>query len=413
MLARLLQAKQPAFDKAITQLEAQTHNQSIDAKLVAEILAKSHEKMRELNLDIEDTTGQELYRSLINIVAKHDEHLAKEIGGSDPTNLKEMTPLIVKRVEKLSMPRDGWFIKDEVAEQMLLHTPPKQIMAKLGHSSVKQLLAKEDLYEIYGALRFAEDSDWLNEYNSQYHSLTPDDFEARDIKILQFNADKWGDIAAHFIEKKLHNITHLKELGVIMTMPVADTSPMPGATLKIMPLLLHYFNEIRLYSAFFKLMKDKQNFGDIFVDTLIADPSPVEIAKGEYIHWRVIQRYFGKLKDEHHPEIFEPHVQPEDLHWRKAEESLYEIDPELEFWKDLDYVGLFMNDDEPVTFNLMDVSLSYSNNLRFEDRYLYHFRESLWNEIFSRYMGQKNLEDRILKRLDNALISPERIEINR
>ena len=44
---------------------------------------------------------------------------------------------------------------------------------------------------------------------------------------------------------------------------------------------------------------------------------------GSHVHWRVIQRYFGKLENEYHPEIFEPHVQPEDLHWRKAEEALY------------------------------------------------------------------------------------------
>lgn len=409
MLSRLLKAKQPLFDQTIEQLERQTHNQSIDARLISEILERSHEKMRALKLDPADTTGQELYRALINTVAAHDDHLAREIGGHNTSSIKEMVPLIVKRIEKLQIPREGWFLKDEVAQQMLLHMPPKQIVKKLGYSSVKQLLKNENLYEVYGALRFAEDADWLNEYNKQYRSLTPGDFEERDIRIVQFDAGKWGDIAAHFIEKKLHNITHLKELGVIMTMPVADVKPMPGVTLKVMPLLLHYFNEIRLYSSFFKLMKDKKNFGDIFVNTMIADPSPVSVTQGEYIHWRVIQRYFGKLKDEDHPEVFEPHVQPEDLHWRKAEEVLYEIDPELEFWKDLDYVGLFLDDDEPVTFNLMDVSLSYSNQLSFDDRYLYHFRESLWNEVFVRYLGQKNLEDRILKRLDNSLISPEKI----
>ncbi|MEX0748712.1 MAG: hypothetical protein WD467_03655 [Candidatus Saccharimonadales bacterium] len=409
MLSRLLLAKQPMFDRTITQLEAQTHNRSIDAALVAELLHTAHAKMRVLKLDPADTTGPELYRTLVNTVATHDEHLARELGGVNTSDIREMVPLIVKRIEQLDIPRDGWFLKHEVAEQMLLRMPPKTIMAKLGYTSAKQMMKEENLYEIYGALRFAEKADWLNEYNQQYETLTASDFEPRRIEVVQFDADKWGDIASHFIEKKLHNITHLKELGVIMTMPVLGSQPMPGITLKVMPLILHYFNEIRLYSAFFKLMREKKNFGEIFVNTLIADPSPVEVTQGEFIHWRVIQRYFGKLKDEYHPEMFEPHVQPEDLHWRKAEDILYEVDPELEFWRELDYVGLFMNDDEPVTFNLMDVSLSYSNQLEFEDRYLYHFRESLWNEVFVRYLGQKNLEDRILKRLDNALIAPETI----
>lgn len=409
MLSRLLQAKQPLFDITIQQLEAQTHNQSIDAQLIAEILETAHEKMRQLQLDPADTTGPELYRALLNTVQEHDEHLAREIGGKDPTSLEEMTPKIIRRIDNTDIQRDGWFLKHDVAKQMLLRKPPKNIMRRLGYESAKEMLQQESLYEIYGALRFAEDGAWLNDYNRQYKRLTPDDFEQRQIQIVQFDPQKWGDIAAKFIAKKLHNITHLKELGVIMTMPVADDKPMPGVTLKVMPLILHYFNEIRLYSAFFKLMKDKKNFGDIFVDTLIADPSPVQVTQTDHVHWRVIQRYFGKLQDEHHPEIFEPHVQPEDLHWRKAEEILYDIDPQLEFWRDLDFVGLFLNDEEPVTFNLMDVSLSYSNQLEFEERYLYHFREALWNEIFVRYLGQKNLEDRVLKRLDNALIAPEEI----
>lgn len=409
MLSRLLQASQPVFDTTIKQLEDQTGNRSIDAGLIAEILETAHQKMRELKLDPADTNGKELYNTLINTVKSHDEHLAKELGGKDPTSLREMTPRILQRIEDVDMPREGWFLKDEVAKDMLLRTPPKNVIERLGYSSAKKMLQNENLYEVYGALRFAEESDWLEEYNRQYESLTPDDFETRNIQVIQYDPDKWGDIASHFIEKKLHNITHLKELGVIMTMPVSSDAPMPGVTLKVMPLILHYFNEIRLYSSFFKLMQDKKNFGEIFTNTLIADPSPVAVTQTDTVHWRVLQRYFGKLKDEHHPELFEPHVQPEDLHWRKAEEVLYEVDPELEFWHDLDFIGLFMNDDEPVTFNLMDVSLSYSNQLSFEDRYLYHFREALWNEIFVRYLGQQNLEDRVLKRLDNELIAPETI----
>ncbi|PSO43111.1 hypothetical protein BRC19_02190 [Candidatus Saccharibacteria bacterium QS_5_54_17] len=410
MLSRLLQATQPVFDTTIKQLEEQTGNRSTDAQLIAEILETAHQKMRELQLDPADTNGKELYATLLNTVKKHDEHLAKELGGQDPTSLREMTPKILQRIEDVDMPRGGWFLKDEVAKDMLLHMPPKNVIGRLGYSSAKKMLQNENLYEVYGALRFAEESDWLEEYNRQYTSLTPDDFQTRKIRIIQYDPDKWGDIAAHFIQKKLHNITHLKELGVIMTMPVSSVTPMPGVTLKVMPLILHYFNEIRLYSSFFKLMKDKKNFGEIFTNTLIADPSPVAVTQTDTVHWRVLQRYFGKLKDEHHPEMFEPHVQPEDLHWRKAEEVLYEVDPELEFWRDLDFIGLFVNDEEPVTFNLMDVGLSYSNQLSFQDRYLYHFREALWNEIFVRYLGQQNLEDRVLKRLDNDLIAPETIK---
>jgi hypothetical protein len=159
-------------------------------------------------------------------------------------------------------------------------------------------------------------------------------------------------------------------------------------------------------------MRTKKNFGAIVADTLIADPAHVHLTEHSHIHWRVIQRYFGKLTGEVHPEEFEPHVQPEDLHWRRAEEVLYEIDPELAFWRGLDFVGVFKGPDA-ITFNLMDLSLSYSNAIPYADRYLYHFRESLWNEIFARYLGEKVLETQLLEKLDNAVIKPETLEASR
>jgi hypothetical protein len=134
---------------------------------------------------------------------------------------------------------------------------------------------------------------------------------------------------------------------------------------------------------------------------------------GQYIHWRVIQRYFGKLKDESHLEAFEPHVQPEDLHWRRAEDLLYQIDPELGFWKDRDYVGFNTPEGTPVALNLIDVSLAYSNQETYETRYVYHFRESLWNELFATYMSFPNLEHQILQQLDNDMVAPEKLKVGK
>jgi len=61
----------------------------------------------------------------------------------------------------------------------------------------------------------------------------------------------------------------------------------------------------------------------------------------------------------------------------------------------------------------MDVSVGYCNKTPYESRVIYHFRESLWNEIFIRYMGHQNLEDQILKQLDNNMIAPEKLRPNK
>jgi hypothetical protein len=406
MLSELLGATEPMFSLALKQLESISGNPSVDVRLTAEIIGKMHLKTQELGLDPRDSTGKELYHALLNQVEKHDKHLVKQIGGTDPNNSEQLMPLMKQAWEQVKAPKDCWVIKHSVAKTMLKSMPPKSIMKHLGYRSVDSMLKRENIGEIYGGLRFAETPEWLNKFNGLYKSLKPSDFETRKIEIIPMPLKRWGDIAAPFIHKKKHNITHVKEMGVIVMLPVGGAANLRGITIFALPLLFHYLNEIRLYSSFFKMQQVKPDFGEIVVNTLIADPSSAAAMAGQNIHWRVIQRYYGRLENEYHPEFFEPHVQPEDLHWRKAETLLYELDPELGFWRDIDYVGV-MHAGRPLTLNLLDMAASYVSQLPYAKRATYHFRDSLWTEIFVRYMGQRTLEQQVLRQLDNNLIAPE------
>jgi hypothetical protein len=404
-LSEILEAKEPMFKMALRQLERATGDQSLDVRLTAEIIGKAHLKMKSLGLDPNDTTGKELYHALLELVKKHDEFLAKSVGGTDPTDVHDLLPRLKKAVENIKQPKKVWVLKHSVAKKLLKETPPKKVMKQLGYKSIDSMIKREPITEIFGALRFAEDPEWLNKFLAKYKKLCPSDFETRAIKIVVMDPKKWGSITEPFVRKKRHNLTHLKELGVILMLPM-PIKHMKGVAITALPLLLHYMNEIRLYSAFFKMQQVKPNFGEILVDTLIADPDHHAVMAGNKIHWRVIQRYFGKLENEYHPEIFEPHVQPEDLHWRKAEEVLYQMEPALHFWHDMDYVAM-MKEGRPISFSLMDIAISYVNDLPYEHRAIYHMRESLWNEIFIRYLGQESLESQVLKQLDNEMIDPD------
>lgn len=410
ILRDLLDAEEPLFSLGIRQLERASGDVGEDARLIGEITEKMAGVMRSLRLDPRETTGIELYRALINKVAEDNARVTKLIGGKDADDVTEMVPLMVDVVNNMHINRTAWVLKHSVAKQLLKQMPPKQLMAHLNYRSIDSMLKHEDIDEIYTALRFSEGPEWLNKYNELFKTVSPSDFENRDIRIVIMDHDKYVDLAEHFVEKKLHNITHTKEMGVIVVVPMHHRR-MKGITLKSLPLMFHYINEIRLYSSFFKLNQVKPHFGEIVVQTLIADPGKASQMAGHNVHWRVIQRYFGKFKDENHPEAFEPHVHPEDLHWRRAEELLAELDPEMAFWCEMDYVAKLYEDGLPVTVNLMDVSLSYSNEISYKNRYVYHFRESLWNEIFMRYMGKKNLETQILQQLDNDMVAPEKLPL--
>lgn len=410
ILRDLLDAEEPIFSLSLQQLERASGQRGTDARLVGEISEKMRHGIDALGLDPRDTSDKELYGALLSRIKADNDRLTRLLGGSDADDVRDMVPRIVNAVEAMDINRKCWVLKRSVAKRLLKTMPPKKLMKHLGYRSVDSMLKHENIDEVYTALRFSEGGEWLNSYNELFKTVKPSDFETRDISIVIMDHKKYVDLATHFVEKKLHNITHTKEMGVIVVVPM-HAERMKGITLKSLPLIFHYINEIRLYSSFFKLKQVEKNFGETVVETLIADTGNAAQMAGQQVHWRVIQRYFGKMKDESHPEAFQPHVHPEDLHWRRAEEMLVQLDTEMDFWHDADYVGRLSVDGNPLTYNLMDVSLAYSNDESFDNRYYYHFRESLWNEIFMRYMGHKNLEDQILKQLDNDMIAPETLKV--
>lgn len=405
-LADLLLAKEPLFSEGIKELEQRSGHHAADVQLLSELATRSAQVMTELGLTTR-ATAQQTFVALMERVQQDNRRVARLIGAPDDETLETLIPKLVDTVGQAAIPRNCFGMKESVARELLEQVPPLAIMKRLGYDSLDTMLRHEDIAELFVALRFAESPEWLNSFNANYKDLKPTDFEEREIKVVVFDPQKWGDVAEHFVTKKLHNLTHSKEMGVVGVVPMTRKT-MPGAPLKILSMLLHYHNEIRLYSAYFKLISSKNNFGEVLGKTLIAGTPKVSIHADHHVHWRVIQRYFAKLGDESHPEIFEPHVQPEDLHWRAAESSLYDIDPQLGFWRSLDYVGTKL-EGGIISFNLVDNAFTYSNGVSFEDRYSYHFRESLWNEVFSRYMGSDVLRQQILERLDNEIIKPEEL----
>ena len=64
------------------------------------------------------------------------------------------------------------------------------------------MLDKENFFEVYSSLRFLEDRDWMNQkFLKQYDSLTPDDFEEREVKVMILDK-KWTEAAKDFTDKK-------------------------------------------------------------------------------------------------------------------------------------------------------------------------------------------------------------------
>ena len=404
VLSHLLEAQEPLFTMEMQDLERVSGHASVDVQLIADISQKVRMKIKELGLDPEDTTDKELYHALQGLMKLHDEYLTKAIGCKPDSDLDTQFKAIKKAIDKLKIPKSCWVLKQSVAKKILKASPPKKVMKYLGYKSIDSMIKREAIIEIFAACRILEAPSWQQKFIKSYKKLTPSDFEIRDVKTIVFTRERWSKAASPYVKANHSNITHLKELGAVVILPM-DIDHLRGAVISILSLAIYYIGEIRSYSAFFKLHQVRPDFSDVIVNTILNDPPTKARLAGRDMHWRIIQRHFGST--EHiQAELFEPHVQVEDLFWRKAEEVLYRLEPALKFWEHLDYVGSF-HTENPVSLNMMDNAVSYCNGLSFANRSSTHLRQSLVNEMYLRYLKQPSVEAVILEQLNDDLFESD------
>jgi hypothetical protein len=396
--------------------------------VLEEIIAENDFRVKEilkiLGLDV-NFTSEEVYRAIILKLKKDDEKLFGILGNPICTT-KENCGSLIKQAKDLSGVKKGFFLKRKKACEVLCDHPPTRILQALKYKTTEELLKKEDFREVYAALRFVESHKWMTDFlTKSYKAISASDFEEREIDVLVLRG-KWLNVAKKFIEKKYHNVSHLKELGIIFIIPLRiDT---PGETIRVFTLLLHYLHEIDFYSRLFRKYAKEKNFIKKLASALRGDVLEKKIDKFD---WRIIQRYLAK-DNENDFRLFKTHVNPEAIHWDKAEINLSKLDAlyanlDFTFWKDLNFVGDFFLTGKAksssihkivdgngmardlVSMNLIDNVMSLVKEKEMI-KYLYHHQESLWNKIFEVYLGKENLEKLTIENFDKGFISQKDIK---
>lgn len=349
--------------------------------------------------------AKDIYGALIKKVYSCDKIFVQKLGNVSAAKVEDCQKVldaIQASVSKLN----GYFLKKDKAKELLIKEPPKNILQVLNYQSVEEMLRKEDIFEIFAALRFIENNDWLNNvFFKQYESLTPADFEERAVEIRALG-QKWSKAAESFVQKKYHNISHLKEFGIIFVIPVALN--IPGEILRMISLVYHYYYEVKFYSDIFKNFSQGPDFAQKLIATLKGDLANDHIQPSDQAQWLIVQQYLAK-NDENDKRLFEPHINPEAMHWENSEKEIVKlgeaiggIDEDFSFWSDLDWVGDYfpteVGIDVLVSFNIVDTVMSLVKEKEMI-KYLYHHQEALWNKIFISYLGKAELENQLKNNL--------------
>ena len=393
--------------KRIAELEARLEKATGKIGVLRRIMDEN-EKIVAEKLDVlglaRHARAQEVYDALIRKVEADDLKIFEHINLVS-MRIPETSKFLVDFVKKVHPPFKGYFLKLEKAKQFLIAEPPKKILAALGYKYVEEMLGKEDILEVYSAIRFLEDSEWQNKvFFKQYETLHPEDFEERKIE-LRVLRPKWAKAAEKFVAKKYHNVSHLKELGVIFVIPIF--LGISGETLRLLSLLFHYLNEVNYYSGLFAGYKnDEHGFAKNVISLLRGDVVenrlPEQSLEAKRPRFLIVQRYLAK-DDEHDWRLFEPRINPEALHWQRAEDDIVKVGRTdhilhdgMEFWQGLGWVGDYFPTETGVgvlvSFNLVDTIMALVKR-RELIKYLYHHQEALWNKIFAEYFGAQKLEE--------------------
>ncbi len=347
-----------------------------------------------------DATAENILEALLNKALDDDKQISEFLGNPDIATVSGGEK-VGDLARKLAEPEEGYFLKYEKAKEFLSNQPPLKTMAALGYQDVSDMLAKEDVLELFASLRFLEDGQWLNDvFFKQYENISFDDFEKRKIEVRVLDT-KWVKAAEKFVAKKYHNISHLKELGVVFIIPVK--LDVPGEILEMLALISHYLNEIAFYNQIFKgFSLNSETFAFNFIQALKGSLLEEKLPNLEKINWLIIQQYLAK-KDPSDWRLFESHLNPEVLHWEKAERAFGNMKnlsqkEGWDFWFNLGWVGDYFKNNQGqevfVSFNLIDTVMSLVRSKE-NIKYLYHHQEALWNKVFISYAGEEKMKNLI------------------
>jgi len=357
--------------------------------------------LQRFGVNVRNPQVDDIYAALLSHLKKSEERLHQFFNGGDGDHFRNFDELL-KRGKELMDPGKLWVLKKEKFKEIILENPPPNILSMFGYKDARELFKDDGLEEVASSLRFMESKEWMHEvFDKAYSSLTPDDFEEREVEAIVLSG-KWLEAARSYVQFKRHNLSHLKELGLIFVIPIEIKQP--GELLRVFALYLHYLYEVKFYSDLFKNIRGSINFAEGLKSLLrgdILDTAPAPKDEKSF-NWLIVQRYLAK-DYEWDKRLFVPHVNPEATHWRKAEQALAKLDEKdlsltFSFWLGLDWVGAYFPGEktEILSFDFIDTVMSLISEKDML-KYLYHQQEALWNKIFEGYMGDGDKLEQLVK----------------
>jgi hypothetical protein len=396
-LTKLLNIKGSLVDDAVAKFEDLSGFPNEDIRILSEIEVVARERIADLGMDPHDTTGQELYHALLARFSTDSTKLDAKLGLTPSMPAEKIAKKVAYFTSHADIQREVWALKPTAAKDLLRQHPPKRVMKLMCYRSLDSMLKRARLAEIYAALPYIESPRWQSSFKKLYIALSPQHFQLQPLKIVTMSSKTWSKGLPKNIA-----VTVVPQVGIVAVWPSAFSTQ--AGSLYLALNLFASIDSLRTQSILVKSLQ----FGDLgkILNMVWHEGSNVitDVA-GLPIMWRSLQRYYGRLSAAAHPDIFEPHVQPEDLYWNEVSETLANLVPMLNWWSGGDNIAV-AGKVRPISMNIEDVASNYAEHLPYKKRISEAFRTKLWDDLLHHYMMYPAVETSILDQLQQSMLSP-------
>ena len=197
VLATFLGKSEESVAKTIERLEEKAGYPSHDVRFLAEISQRQRIKIKELGLDPDDTTGEELFYVLKSRFAQDCRRVDKSLGVDEAASIAQRVDKAIELSQHMLTESEVWSLKTSVAKKIINDNQPKKVMKLFRYRSVSSMLKRADLAELLMATRYLESPTWHKLFDAKLTHQTSANYELRHVRILNLTDDNWRQLVAN------------------------------------------------------------------------------------------------------------------------------------------------------------------------------------------------------------------------
>ena len=391
LIADLLGVDRRDFARSVSRLEHMTLQPGVDARLTAEIITQTREKIRQLGLDPSDATQEELFYALQGKVKDDAAVLRSKLKITEKTKPDSAARKIARATESLLKKDIVVHMQASAVRKILKAVPPKKTMRALHFRSIDSVLKREDPLLLYALAKNYEDKTWHKQIQARLKRLANRDVHESAVSVLSLPKSWIEKLKSTDFDAPVESVPEIGSVLLLPSVPIEKT----GSVILTIALVFQSAQKLAYESLPYRAQSLQMGLEKIIPDLASGKLIDLDPVHGLQPTWRAVYQLLSEQSRSLMPD-FEFVLR--DLQWESIETRMAMLASEFDFWVNSHVLGT-ANSEGVVSMHVVDVAANVVLEKKYEERMSTHLSHSLWNEVQVRYLKHEALERAIVNQL--------------